>query len=131
MKTLIDTPNIECPAHEGAFDCNSFCRLCEGEQETNLESLIEQSHSLSWDGCHKLYLNMDYMQTDKMVYDLGYTLTIRNDEPNVTMQKVEEWFADSCGLRFIDAVFTNDDETDKFVTVVAQFELDEDEEEND
>lgn len=25
---------IECPLHEGAFDCNSFCPNCEGEQET-------------------------------------------------------------------------------------------------
>jgi len=24
---------IECPEHEGNFDCNPFCRLCEGEQE--------------------------------------------------------------------------------------------------
>lgn len=24
---------LECPNHEGAFDCNSFCALCEGEQE--------------------------------------------------------------------------------------------------
>jgi hypothetical protein len=22
-----------CPMHEGAFDCNPFCRICEGEQE--------------------------------------------------------------------------------------------------
>lgn len=22
-----------CPVHEGAFDCNPFCRVCEGEQE--------------------------------------------------------------------------------------------------
>ena len=22
-----------CPMHDGAFDCNPFCRICEGEQE--------------------------------------------------------------------------------------------------
>ena len=22
-----------CPNHEGAFDCNPFCRICEGNQE--------------------------------------------------------------------------------------------------
>jgi hypothetical protein len=26
---------IECPNHEGNFDCTPFCRLCEGEQEYN------------------------------------------------------------------------------------------------
>ena len=24
---------VECPAHEGAFDCTPFCSVCEGEQE--------------------------------------------------------------------------------------------------
>ena len=24
---------VECPTHEGNFDCNPFCRLCEGDQE--------------------------------------------------------------------------------------------------
>jgi len=23
----------ECPNHEGNYDCNSFCRICEGYQE--------------------------------------------------------------------------------------------------
>jgi len=31
----------ECPEHGGAFDCNSFCRLCEGAQEYNPEPLTE------------------------------------------------------------------------------------------
>ena len=124
MKTLleitVDTPAIECPNHNGSFDCNAFCRLCEGNQEANLEAFVYQAYSLSWDGCHKLYLNMDEYQHDKMIHDLGYDLTIVNNDPSITLQKVEEWFEDSCGLRFIDAVFTNDDETDKFVTVIAQ-----------
>ena len=24
---------IECPVHEGAFDCTPFCDICEGNQE--------------------------------------------------------------------------------------------------
>jgi hypothetical protein len=24
---------VECPRHEGAFDCTPFCNVCEGEQE--------------------------------------------------------------------------------------------------
>ena len=29
----IDSMIRVCPAHEGAFDCNPFCNICEGEQE--------------------------------------------------------------------------------------------------
>lgn len=24
---------MECPNHEGNFDCTPFCKICEGEQE--------------------------------------------------------------------------------------------------
>jgi hypothetical protein len=26
-------PVTECPSHEGNWDCNSFCAICEGFQE--------------------------------------------------------------------------------------------------
>lgn len=120
MMTLMDTPTIVCPNHNGSFDCNPFCRLCEGEQETTLDEILTQAWSLSWDGCHKLYLNMDLKQHEKMM-GYGYDLTIINNNPYITNQKLEEWYKDSCSLRFIDAVFSTDEDTDKFVTVVPQF----------
>jgi hypothetical protein len=30
---------LECPNHEGNFDCTPFCNICEGEQEYNSEDL--------------------------------------------------------------------------------------------
>jgi hypothetical protein len=36
---------VECPNHEGSFDCNPFCRLCEGEQEYEVNE-FEQAMSL-------------------------------------------------------------------------------------
>lgn len=27
------TEIVECPNHQGAFDCTPFCEICEGEQE--------------------------------------------------------------------------------------------------
>lgn len=125
MKTLMDTPTVECPNHNGSFDCNPFCRLCEGSQETDLEQIMFSAYSVSWDGCHKIYLNMDKMQHDKMI-GYGYTRTIENNNPYVTNQEVEKWYEDSCSLRFIDAVFSDGD-SDKFVVVVSQFEGEEDE----
>ncbi len=29
----MDTMRKECPNHEGSFDCNPFCPICEGNQE--------------------------------------------------------------------------------------------------
>ena len=118
MMKLIDTPAIECPNHNGGFDCTPFCRLCEGEQETTIDTLLDFAYSVSWDGCHKIYLNMDYIQHEKMI-GYGYDKTIVNNNPWLTKQDVEKWYEDSCSLRFIDAVFTDVD-TDKFVIVVGQ-----------
>lgn len=28
---------VECPRHNGAFDCTPFCDLCEGNQEISLQ----------------------------------------------------------------------------------------------
>lgn len=31
---------LECPRHEGNFDCTPFCNICEGEQEYDSEELV-------------------------------------------------------------------------------------------
>lgn len=118
VSSMLDI-TIECPRHEGSFDCTPFCNLCEGNQETTLDDLLYQTHSVSYDGCHKIYLNMDEQQTEKMI-GYGYDKTI-SDTPDAMKNVVVQWYDDSCSLRFIDAVFTNDDEADKFVSVVPQF----------
>jgi len=117
---IMDTMNetIECPKHNGSFDCNPFCRLCEGNQEISLSELISEADSVAFDGCHKIYLNMDPKQTMKMI-NYGYTNLV-TDTPAAMEDAVWRWYEDSCSLRFIDAVFTNDDDTDKFVVVVGQ-----------
>ena len=131
MMTLIDTPTIACPNHEGSFDCTPFCRLCEGNQETSLSELLDQAFSIAWDGCHKIYLNMDVQQHNKMIgYGYEYVL-IKGLHPVNFEDSIMGWFDDSCSLRFVDALFTNDDHTDKFVSVIPQFFLEEDEEEDD
>ena len=128
VSSMLDT-TIECPRHEGSFDCTPFCNLCGGSQEASLTGLIEQSNTVAFDGCHKIYLNMDERQTEKMIgygYDhiVGGTTWDKQDA-------VFRWYEDSCGLRFIDAVFTNDDDTDNFVVVVSQFFGDDEEDEED
>lgn len=32
-KDELGIKTVECPNHEGAFDCTPFCPLCEGNQE--------------------------------------------------------------------------------------------------
>lgn len=41
------TEFIECPRHEGSFDCSPFCDMCEGNQE------FEKTDTLPCYYCHK------------------------------------------------------------------------------
>lgn len=128
VSSMLDT-TIECPRHEGSFDCTPFCNLCEGNQETTLDDLLYQADSVAFDGCHKIYLQMDAEQTKKIIsYGYDHIVTGTHD---AMQDAVWRWYEDSCSLRFIDAVFTNDDETDKFVSVVSQFFGDDEEDEED
>jgi hypothetical protein len=34
----------ECPNHEGNFDCSPFCRICEGNQESESENKMNKLH---------------------------------------------------------------------------------------
>ena len=33
--------NLECPRHEGAFDCSPFCEVCEGRQEYDPAEVLQ------------------------------------------------------------------------------------------
>jgi len=62
--------NMVCPNHEGGFDCTSFCRLCEGEQEFNPNDLTV------CDKCPKLITKGIYVE------ELGMCLDCSNDYYN-------------------------------------------------
>ena len=115
--TFLDVA-VECPRHEGNFDCTPFCGICEGEQEVSMDSLLEQADTVAFDGCHKIYLNMDKQQTDQMI-GYGYTNMVGGSFLD-KKEAVYGWYEESCPLRFVDAVFTNADGTDNFVVVVGQ-----------
>lgn len=88
---------------------------------------IPFAKAIAWDGCHKIYLLMDDEQVELM-REYEYDPLITSDEMDWhdMFQLVQDWYHDSCGLRFIDAVSTNkEDPNDGFVTLIAQGEDDE------
>lgn len=115
--TFLDVA-VECPRHDGNFDCTPFCGICEGEQEVSMDSLLEQADTVAFDGCHKIYLNMDKQQTDKMI-GYGYTDMVSGSFLD-KKEAVYGWYEDSCPLRFVDAFFTKSDGTDEFLVIVGQ-----------
>ena len=113
---------LVCPEHDGAFDCNPFCYICEGEQEFSLNDFMQNARGIAFDTCHKIYVLMDDEQVEKM-RGYGYDPLITSDEldSDQMADKVMEWYNESCGLRFIQAVRTDvNDPNAGFFDIIPQ-----------
>ena len=85
---------------------------------------ISEAEAIAWDTCHKIYILMDSEQVDLM-RGYGYDPIITNEEmnPDDMFDKVKEWYEDSCSLRFINAVSTNEINPNLgFESLISQFD---------
>ena len=90
---------------------------------------VGDAKAIAWDTCHKIYLLMDDEQVETM-RGYGYDPIITNEEmnPDDMFDEVKKWYENSCSLRFIQAVSTNDTDPNLgFESLISQFE-DQDEE---
>lgn len=86
-----------------------------------VELALKLSKYQTWDGCHKIYVIMDEDTATKFK-EFDYVL----EEPNLIT--IQEWFEDSCSLRFIDAVKSvklGEDSNKGYITLIGQGEYDE------
>ncbi len=94
-----------------------------------IKERLSEAEGIAWDTCHKIYILMDSEQVELM-RSYGYDPLITNEEmnPDDMFGLVQEWYEDSCSLRFIQAVSTNDiDPNLGFESLVSQFEDQEEE----
>jgi len=90
--------------------------------------------AITWDTCHKIYILMDETQVQLMI-SYGYNPIIRKGAMTTKemLSTLQEWFEESCALKFINAVSTVEgDPNEGFETLIPQsfFDLDEDEDED-
>jgi hypothetical protein len=101
--------------------------------ESDLDEYTQNAKGIAFDTCHKIYVLMDDEQV-ALMREYGYDPLITSDQmtPEEMSDQVLEWFEDSCGLRFINAVKTNPSNPNEgFIDIVAQFEMNEDDEDED
>jgi hypothetical protein len=94
---------------------------------TDVEIVLPHAKGIAFDGCHKIYVLMDKEQVAKMAtYGYGdddgsYLLTADKMSKREMLDTLEKWFADSCSLRFINAVSTVDgDPNEGFTDLIPQ-----------
>ena len=89
-----------------------------------IEKTLEDAVSIAFDTCHKIYVLQDEGQHQQME-SYGYDPLIRIESIGVesALLQLKDWYAQSCGLRFINAVRTVDgNPNDGFTNLIAQFE---------
>ena len=87
--------------------------------------------AITWDTCHKIYVLMDEASVEK-VTGYGYDPIIRKDTTTTRemLATLQDWFEQSCGLKFINAVATVKGEPNmRFEALLPQGYFDEDEDE--
>ena len=88
----------------------------------NVKTYIDDAKGIAFDTCHKIYVLMDDAQMAQMK-EYEYDPLISKDEMSADemFETVKHWYAESCGLKFIEAVETVDgDPNEGFTTLVEQ-----------
>lgn len=83
-----------------------------------VETYVNEAKLIAWDTCHKIYLAMDDTQADW--FRLNYESVVQ-DDPEVMLEMLHAWYDNSCFLKFIEAVETNEDDPNAgFTTLIPQ-----------
>ena len=96
---------------------------------------LEDAFLVAFDGCHKIYVAMDEEQAEW--FRENYNGVHCDDRtftgtPEEMLATLKGWWAESCPLKFINAVTTNHaDPNAGFTTLIGQFDWCEDEDDED
>ena len=90
----------------------------------DVKEQVQYAKCISFDGCHKIYLAMDDTQAQwfKENYN-GLECDDRTFEgtPEQMFELLKNWYTYSCGLKFIQAVWSNEaDPNAGFVSLISQ-----------
>lgn len=95
-----------------------------------VENAMYEATLVAFDGCHKIYVAMDEHEANwfRENYEFVFVGT-----PEAMLDKVKEWYDESCFLRFVSAVSYDDDKAESdFTNLISQFDdQDEDDEDED
>lgn len=91
---------------------------------SKVETALETAKGIAWDTCHKIYVLMDEDQMELMrKYEYEEIRSITDISKESMLELLQEWYASSCSLRFIQSVRTVSDShpNDGFDDLIEQF----------
>lgn len=94
------------------------------KNQSLVKDRLREAKAIAWDGCHKIYILMDDEQV-RLMREYKYEHIVMANEDNLydMVDTINDWYFNSCPLRFIDAVSTDPiDPNMGFETLISQFE---------
>jgi hypothetical protein len=87
-----------------------------------VQERIEDAKGIAFDTCHKIYVLMDDAQMVQMKeYEYDPLYSKAEMSASEMLETVKHWYAESCMLKFVEAVSTVDgDPNDGFETLIEQ-----------
>lgn len=99
-------------------------------QKFEVRDWLSNAKGIAWDTCHKIYILMDDTQMSKMRgYGYDPLISAADMSADHMLDTVIEWYKESCGLKFIQAVGTFENGEEDFHEIIGQFNDTEEEEE--
>jgi hypothetical protein len=88
----------------------------------NVEAYIDDAKGIAFDTCHKIYILMDDAQMAQMKeYEYDPLISKNEMDAKEMFETVKRWYAESCMLKFVEAVKTVDgDANEGFTTLIEQ-----------
>ena len=88
----------------------------------NVEEYVSNAKGIAFDTCHKIYILMDDAQIAKMrEYEYDPLYTTAEMSADEMLSTIKHWYAESCMLRFVEAVATVEgDPNEGFTTLIEQ-----------
>ena len=75
-----------------------------------VELSLQDAKGIAWDTCHKIYILLDDAQMELMRgYEYDPLIYADTTTPTEMLATIKSWFNQSCGLRFVDEVATNEE----------------------
>jgi hypothetical protein len=98
-----------------------------------VQEYVQDAVLIAFDECHKIYLAMD--EDEAYFFRTNYQPAVVesiHSSPAAMLATLEEWYDESCGLKFISAVWHDKgNPNDGFVSLISQFAGQEDDEDED
>mgnify|MGYP000029023136 CR=1 FL=1 len=84
-----------------------------------VEDVLAFADSIAWDECHKIYIQMDNVETLRM-REYGYETYSVHDAADA-LATLKMWWAESCVLRFVTAIKSRGQD-EEFTRIIEQGE---------